>query len=76
VATHIDRVWARIKRTAQEYAKTNLFPSGRLAEGIVLAIMRDEGMEAPLPEAVELLAREFSKLIADEHGGLRLSLAS
>jgi hypothetical protein len=76
VATHIERVWARIKRTAHEYAKSNRFPNGRLAETIVLAIMRDEGMEAPVPEAVELLAREFSKLIADDEGGFRLRRAS
>jgi hypothetical protein len=76
VATHIDRVWTRIKRTAHDYSKTNLFPNGQLAETIVLAIMRDEGMEAPIPEVVEVLTREFSKLIADDQGVVRLSRAS
>lgn|GEM_PF-3032977 len=74
MAADIGRVWARVKETAEEFAENGVFPGFGGAEIIVSTIMRDEGLLSPPPSALELLADEFMKLIAESKYGERRRL--
>ena len=57
--TEMDRVWTRIKHTAQECAGCNEFLNSQRAESIVSTIMRDEQIRQPPREAMDFLTAEL-----------------
>jgi len=64
--TDIERVWARIKDTAADMSRSDLFPSAGEARRSVLRIFTEERAGIPPAEAVEFFASEMIQLVAQK----------
>ena len=64
--TDMERVWARIKKTADELAARNQFVSPATAKNIVADIFRTQHADRPTVEALEFLSSELIALLNEK----------
>jgi hypothetical protein len=54
-----------VRRTAEEYAKNDIYLSVKTAEDVVCNLMHDQRLPDPSPEIISLLASELIKISSE-----------
>jgi hypothetical protein len=62
----MERVWARMKRSATKYAEHKTLISVRESRNTVLKLCRQEKAKAPPPDALHYLATELVRLTLEQ----------
>jgi hypothetical protein len=62
MTTAMERVWARMKTTATQFAKRNTFISATEAQRAILTMCHRENTASPPPDALEYLTSEMMRM--------------
>jgi hypothetical protein len=62
MTTAMERVWARMKTTANQFAKRDTFISASEAQRAILTMCHRENTASPPPDALEYLTSEMIRM--------------